>query len=359
MLGCLLYIIRCKNRKVKTRLSILLIALLLPLSVAFGAGKKFTLVIDAGHGGHDIGAPGSMVNEKSINLNVALAFGRYVEQACPDVRVVYTRRSDVFVPLYERADIANRAKADLFVSVHTNALPGGTEVNPYGVMYNPVSILHTIGKLSAACRLRADVAVLTLGTNHVYRLKETGEIVDNCMKRPQRLFSEELLTVDECAQALRQSVELLRKANPEVSIVLTVSPIRYRKYGYHGSQLSKATLLLAVDQVVSQGEEAPCPSALYYFPAYEIVNDELRDYRFYAPDMLHPSEQAVEYIWQKFRQACFSPEADEYLQLWRPVREALAHRPFNPESDEYKAFVEQTNKKLEVLKLRYPHLNDV
>ena len=75
--------------------------------------------------------------------------------------------------------------------------------------------------------------------------------------------------------------------------------------------------------------------------------------------MLHPSEQAVEYIWQKFRQACFSPEADEYLQLWRPVREALAHRPFNPESDEYKAFVEQTNKKLEVLKLRYPHLNDV
>ena len=176
-----------------------------------------------------------------------------------------------------------------------------TEVNPYGVMYNPVSILHTIEKLSAAGRLRADVAVLTLGTNHVYRLKETGEIVDNCMKRPQRLFSEELLTVDECAQALRQSVELLRKANPEVSIVLTVSPIRYRKYGYHGSQLSKATLLLAVDQVVAQGEEAPCPSALYYFPAYEIVNDELRDYRFYAPDMLHPSEQAVEYIWQKFR----------------------------------------------------------
>ena len=234
-----------------------------------------------------------------------------------------------------------------------------TEVNPYGVMYNPVSILHTIEKLSAAGRLRADVAVLTLGTNHVYRLKETGEIVDNCMKRPQRLFSEELLTVDECAQALRQSVELLRKANPEVSIVLTVSPIRYRKYGYHGSQLSKATLLLAVDQVVAQGEEAPCPSALYYFPAYEILNDELRDYRFYAPDMLHPSEQAVEYIWQKFRQACFSPEADEYLELWRPVREALAHRPFNPESDEYKAFVEQTNKKLEAMKLRYPHLNDV
>ena len=234
--------------------------------------------------------------------------------------------------------------------------------NPYGVMYNPVSILHTVEHMLTDEKyvgFSPKVAFFTLGTNHVYREIATGEIVDNCMKRPQRLFSEELLTVDECAQALRQSVELLRKANPEVSIVLTVSPIRYRKYGYHGSQLSKATLLLAVDQVVAQGEEAPCPSALYYFPAYEIVNDELRDYRFYAPDMLHPSEQAVEYIWQKFRQACFSPEADEYLELWRPVREALAHRPFNPESDEYKAFVEQTNKKLEALKLRYPHLNDV
>ena len=89
------------------------------------ADHKFTLVIDAGHGGHDSGAKGAFSSEKDINLNVALAFGRYVERNCPDVRVIYTRRTDVFVPLYERADIANRNKADLFVSVHTNALPGG------------------------------------------------------------------------------------------------------------------------------------------------------------------------------------------------------------------------------------------
>ena len=89
------------------------------------ADKRFTLVIDAGHGGHDSGAKGSKAYEKNINLSVALAFGRYVERNCPDVRVVYTRKTDVFVPLYERAEIANRNKANLFISVHTNALPGG------------------------------------------------------------------------------------------------------------------------------------------------------------------------------------------------------------------------------------------
>lgn len=110
--------------KLKAKRLLLFVLLLSSCTLAFGAGKKFTLVIDAGHGGHDIGAPGSITNEKYINLNVALAFGRYVELNCSDVRVVYTRKTDVFIPLYERAEIANRAKADLFVSIHTNALPG-------------------------------------------------------------------------------------------------------------------------------------------------------------------------------------------------------------------------------------------
>ena len=124
-------------------------------------------------------------------------------------------------------------------------------VNPYGVMYNPASVLHTVQRLVAdAADLRSvKVAFLTLGTNHVYRLKETGEIVDNCQKRPQALFQEEELSVDACADYLQQTVDLLRAQNPDMHIVLTVSPIRYRKYGYHGSQLSKATLLLAVEKV--------------------------------------------------------------------------------------------------------------
>ena len=109
-------------------------------------------------------------------------------------------------------------------------------VNPFGVMYNPASILHTVERLSAQ-PLSPAVAFLTLGTNHVYRLKETGEIVDNCQKRPQALFIEEELSVDDCADYLEQTIGLLRQMNPDVQVVLTVSPIRYRKYGYHGSQL--------------------------------------------------------------------------------------------------------------------------
>ena len=169
-------------------------------------------------------------------------------------------------------------------------------VNPYGTMYNPASVLHTVERW-LPLQLEGDggrlprIVFLTLGTNHVYRLKETGEIVDNCQKRPASLFQEEQLSVDECADYLQRTVTLLRSRRPDVHIVFTVSPIRYRKYGYHGSQLSKATLLLAVQKVISH--LAPRISHLEYFPAYEILMDELRDYRFYADDMLHPSSQAV------------------------------------------------------------------
>lgn len=231
-----------------------------------------------------------------------------------------------------------------------------TVVNPYGVMYNPVSVLHTIRRLSEEDRLEADVAILTLGTNHVYVLKETGEIVDNCQKRPQRLFQERQLSIEECVEALRMVVDELLQANPHTKIIFTVSPIRYAKYGFHGSQLSKATLLLAVESLLAEMAATSHPSHLYYFPAYELMNDELRDYRFYQPDMLHPSAQAVEYIWENFVEACFSPQAKKYLEEWRPVKEALAHRPFHPESPDYQAFMRKTQQQLESLQKRYPNL---
>ena len=254
-------------------------------------------------------------------------------------------------------------------------------VNPYGTMYNPASVLHTVERCSPSPALRApspqgareklpsfangddfegsiltfssplgermpvgqvrgrsrsafSFAIITLGTNHVYILKETDEIVDNCMKRPQKLFREEKLTVDECADYLSRAVMLLKERNPEVKVIFTVSPIRYAKYGFHGSQLSKATLLLAVDKLVSES-----PESISYFPAYEIMNDELRDYRFYQPDMLHPSEQAVDYIYERFAETYFSEEAKEMVREWQPIKAALAHRPFNPDSEEHKAFL--------------------
>ena len=215
-------------------------------------------------------------------------------------------------------------------------------VNPYGVMYNPVSILHTVMRTSDTF----PVAFFTLGTNHVYRLKETGEIVDNCEKRPHHLFQEETLTVSQCADYLRQAIALLQSRSADVEVVLTVSPIRYRKYDYHGSQLSKATLLLAADEV------AKMPN-VHYFPAYEIVNDELRDYRFYAADMLHPSEQAVDYIWERLCETYLSDRARQFLSEWQPVRQALGHKPFAPESEAYRTFMNKTMLKVEELRKKY------
>ena len=242
-----------------------------------------------------------------------------------------------------------------------------TIVNPYGVMYNPASILHTISKLSiirSALPLgiaknyqlsTIKTAFLTLGTNHVYILKETNEIVDNCEKRPQSLFIEKELSVDECADYLQQSIDLLRQLNPDIRIVITVSPIRYRKYGYHGSQLSKATLLLAVDRVIKMFNVKCLMFNVNYFPAYEIINDELRDYRFYAEDMLHPSAQAVEYIWQRFSEVYLSDAAKAFIKEWQPIKAALNHKPFNPDSQEYRIFMDKTMLKVAELQKKYPN----
>lgn len=238
-------------------------------------------------------------------------------------------------------NIGQRFVADKFRAV----------VNPDGVMYNPASILHTVDRyverLEAEDAEAPSTAVFTLGTNHVYILNETGEIVDNCRKRPQRLFTERELTVDECAEYLCRAIGRLRSVNPDMRVVLTVSPIRYAKYGFHGSQLSKAVLLLAADKVV-RGQDM-----VEYFPAYEIVNDELRDYRFYREDMLHPSDQAVEYIWQRFGDTYFSEHTRSFLEEWRPVKAALGHRPFNADSEEHKEFLRKTMEKADALKAKY------
>jgi len=273
-------------------------------------------------------------------------------------------------------------------------------VNPYGVMYNPASILHTLQRIAAGVPAASAsagasaspasagvpaspavsgfpaglpaaaprVAFLTLGTNHVYRLKSTGEIVDNCQKRPAALFQEEILSVDQCADYLRQSVTLLQELNPNIHVVFTVSPIRYRKYGYHESQLSKATLLLAINKLIAATSPAvsvapaasglpagvPGYSTISYFPAYELVMDELRDYRFYASDMLHPSAQAVDFIWERLVDSYFSPAAKNYLAEWLPLKRALTHRPFQPDSDDYRTFLAQTQQRLAAFRKKYP-----
>ena len=223
-----------------------------------------------------------------------------------------------------------------------------TLVNPYGVMYNPASVYHTIQRISFV----PDYAILTLGTNRVYILKESNEIVDNCRKQPQNLFREEQLSIKECVNYLSLAIDRLIELNKDIKIIVTVSPIRYAKYGFHGSQLSKATLLLASQQLLER-----YPDRVEYFPAYEIVNDELRDYRFYAADMLHPTEQAVDYIWERFSETYFSQLTAEFIAEWRPLKQALAHKVLNATSNDFIKFKQSSIEKLNLIAKKYPLLD--
>lgn len=223
-----------------------------------------------------------------------------------------------------------------------------TLVNPYGVMYNPASVYHTIQRISFV----PDYAILTLGTNRVYILKETNEIVDNCRKQPQNLFREEQLSIEECVNYLSLAIDRLIELNKDIKIIVTVSPIRYAKYGFHGSQLSKATLLLASQQLLER-----YPDRVGYFPAYEIVNDELRDYRFYAADMLHPTEQAVDYIWERFSDTYFSQSTTDFIAEWRPLKQALAHKVLDATSNDFIKFKQSSIEKLNSIAEKYPLLD--
>lgn len=269
-------------------------------------------------------------------------------------------------------------------------------VNPFGVLYNPVSIAAMCTamaqdelfpedtffesgglwhswlndssfsaatreecreRLSAVCReeherlASLDFLFVTLGTNRYYELKDGHKVVGNCHKQPGRLFTEQQLTVEATVGVLEKALEQLWAVRPALKIIFTVSPYRYAKYGFHGSRLGKSVLLLAVDALCNRHE-----SLCRYFPAYEIVLDELRDYRFYAEDMLHPSETAVEYIWERFSESCFPAETREFMAGWTAVGKALAHRPLHPESAGYREFLRQTMLKMERLMEKYPKL---
>ena len=271
------------------------------------------------------------------------------------------------------------------------------EVNPFGVLYNPQSIAQALTMLASRCALteeeltlfpnegwstwmhhssfsclersealalinarmeqasqmllNADTLIITFGTAWVYRLRETGQTVGNCHKMPERLFIRQRLSVDEIIEEYAALLERLWSANPKLRIIFTISPVRHLKDTLHGNQLSKSTLLLAVDALCQR-----FPEKSYYFPAYEIVIDELRDYRFYADDMAHPSPQAVEYVWERFVEHCTDAEAQRFMAQWTKVVKALEHRPFRPDSPQYRSFIAQTLNTINELKDQYPHI---
>jgi len=186
----------------------------------------------------------------------------------------------------------------------------------------------------------ASLLIITFGTAFVYTLTSTGAIVSNCHKLPEKTFDRRRLNLNEIVNDWRNLINLLLQYNPELKILFTVSPIRHWKDGAHENQLSKSTLLLAIDELLKQF------SHCYYFPSYEIMMDELRDYRFYANDMLHPSDLAIDYIWEKFSLAFFEKKTLTLIDEWTKIKQALKHKPFNPDSEQYKGFLAQTQMKL-------------
>lgn len=203
----------------------------------------------------------------------------------------------------------------------------------------------------AAFLEKADWLVLTFGTAWVYEWKADGSVVGNCHKLPERLFTRRLLQVEEICSGWHPLLEELRARHPQLKVLFTVSPIRHVKDGLHGNQLSKATLLLAVDRL--------CTSLPFcrYFPAYEILLDELRDYRFFADDMFHPNRQAVDYMWECFSETYFSEATRRLINECQAVRRAAEHRPFHPDSAEHQQFKARQRQHIARLKACYPYLD--
>jgi predicted HNH restriction endonuclease len=271
-------------------------------------------------------------------------------------------------------------------NLSSRALQSGftVEINPFGIMYNPFSLSKGLSDLinnriytgkdlflhrslyhsfSHHSRFsgtdieavlnninssrvhfsdflqQANLLIVTFGTANTYRLLSSGEIAANCHKLPAKWFKEERLTVNQIIEQWNGLIKNLRAQKPHLKILFTVSPVRHWKDGAHENQINKSILLLAVNELVNTN------TSCYYFPSYEIMIDDLRDYRFYAEDMIHPNSQAIDYIWEKFGQAYFNKTTLELIKEWESIQQALNHRPFHPESEEHKRFLEKTEKR--------------
>ena len=207
--------------------------------------------------------------------------------------------------------------------------------------------LNAAVKETAAFLESATHVIITPGTAWGYRLKESGEMVANCHKVPQKNFSKE---ITDAKNALFEAVAIVRELNPEAQIIFTVSPVRHLKDGFVENQLSKAKLITAVQEIVASEEKCA------YFPAYEIMMDELRDYRFYAEDMVHPNKTAVDYIWQKFQEAWIASEASAVMKQVDTIQKGLLHRPFNEASEAHQKFRRDLQQKIEKLEKEVPQI---
>ena len=196
--------------------------------------------------------------------------------------------------------------------------------------------------------------IITLGTAWEYRIRKTGVSVANCHKVPQSEFSKELLMAEEMVQVLKNTIDTVREVNQGVKIIFTISPVRHLKDGFVENQVSKSQLITALYTLL---QDKKYQEYAYYFPSYEIVIDELRDYRFYSEDMLHPNTVAVDYIWERFSEKILSEEAKPVLEEIAGLQKSLAHRPFNPEGEAHQKFLEHLSLRVQKVKDLYPHIS--
>ncbi len=270
------------------------------------------------------------------------------------------------------------------------------DINPFGINYNPASVARNIELLlerkkyipddlyhyndlwfsfdhhsrfahpdPAQCLLTinnrlessaknltvTDFLIITFGTAWVYERKNTGTIVSNCHKVPAREFNRYLLSVNQIVQTYTGLIKRLNDLIPSLNIIFTVSPVRHWKDGAPLNMVSKSTLILAVHEIVSTYDCAE------YFPAYELAMDDLRDYRFYNEDMIHPNNQMTAYIWKKFSETYFDPETINLIKELNSLQRALNHKAFYPSSKEHKHFITKQLEIIDGLQKKYPFLD--
>jgi len=195
--------------------------------------------------------------------------------------------------------------------------------------------------------------IITLGTAWVYRNIKSGKFVANCHKVPQSEFKKELLSVEEVIYGLRNIVDKIASANKKAQVIFTISPVRHLKDGFVENQRSKAHLITAIHELINTSDFVPRTS---YFESFEIMMDELRDYRFYESDMVHPNQLAIDYIWEKFKVVWISEKAHSTMEKVAEIQKGLQHRPFNPDSEQHKKFVKSLERKITYLQKGYPSM---
>lgn len=274
-------------------------------------------------------------------------------------------------------------------------------VNPFGIIFNPVAIENLILKIVSktyftsediffyneswhcfdvhsdwsntnATNLLADLnariefanqqilnsthIIITYGTSWVYRNRESNAIVANCHKLPQKHFEKELLSVETIQKSIRNTITLIEKVNPNCTFIFTVSPVRHIKDGFVENQWSKANLISALNFVLQQSNAISSLGVKLLFPSYEIMMDELRDYRFYTQDMLHPNQVAIDYIWERFTETFISESIYPIMDEVASIQKGIAHRAFNPDSESHLKFESRLKTQIQKLVLQFSYM---